>query len=1121
MLPLERTIRYLRILLLVGGLLISGVLAADITVNTAETAEQVLNEGDTITVTATGSVSTSALATPAVTGSNINEGSNTVTLEDGAVLSTSGGGADVDNSSFGIRIYGTQTDAGTTGLAGTGALADGASNIVVLQSGSIINTTGEYAAGIHADNNNSITVNGTITTEGEAADAVYCANNNLITVNGDLITSGMDSCGIYAVSNNDITVNGSITIETIGGLGIYSGGKNNITVTGDITTYSLMSCGIWSDADGDTITVSGSIVTLGTFAYGITSLDNNNITLSGSITTSGATSNGICCDNSNTVTVSGSITTAGISALGIGVIDSNTVDFSGSIVTTGNMSSGIYSSDNNSITSSGSIITYGDDSTGIDVLDENDINFSGTIQTSGEWAFGIYGYDNNTITASGDITTTGSDATGIDIANNNIVTVSGSIVTTGSGADAINLFNNNNVCYLSGTISATGSGALAINSGSGLTGESNCIHLLSGASITGGIKNSDLTATSYLTFGYAKAADGTAILTAVDDSFNITISDNITSDSSGNWDGYFAGGTTTLSGTVNSFRNLFIGGDCFDGATVAAGNDGAGSAKTATLSSISGATAVLNVTNAISTTGSVTVGAGSTYNLYGTHTGSGNFTLANGSIFNLELTSSKVSKLIISGTADLVAGNVNIAARGGQSGTTYTLIEASAVAGSFSLTDYSALLDYTVDSSSGTTVEVTANLIANAYKRAAATGDGTNMSLAGVLDILSDDHPVSMDDLFGAMNEFSTLNEVNKAMSQLNVVNSAASTINLALGAAHSYNNALNKQLSVLRLGTAAPAYGSGTGFTSAGGIGDISSPAELKEAYSSIDTYAPEVIPSWSGFMQLYGGFGEQRSKGDCAGYDYNHAGVISGLDYRFSRELSVGSIIDYNYSRSKIYSHMGDGSDKVLRLGTYAAYQWNNLFIDTAPSVAAHMIKTYRSIDFLNTTAEGKRTGIDFNWMNTIGYEFGFDSGYSLTPAYSLAFTDFYEPGYTETGAGSGADLKVSDYSCYSLLQNIDVRISRLFEINDSLILLPEIWGGWELEYLDSGTDVTSAFAAAPDQSWTVNIATVAPNRVIFGAAVTALINENTSILCRYGQKLWSGGYETDFSIGLKISF
>ena len=64
---------------------------------------------------------------------------------------------------------------------------------------------------------------------------------------------------------------------------------------------------------------------------------------------------------------------------------------------------------------------------------------------------------------------------------------------------------------------------------------------------------------------------------------------------------YTAGGTTTLNGSTNEVNSVFIGADCFDGVTVADGNDGAGSLATANLNSITGATATLTVNNAIST----------------------------------------------------------------------------------------------------------------------------------------------------------------------------------------------------------------------------------------------------------------------------------------------------------------------------------------------------------------------------------------------------------------------------------------------------------------------------------------------------------------------------------------
>ena len=1156
----RRQLKLCKIVLLIFCSCIPALSATEITINSSQTTQQPLAEGDGITLTDTGSITTDTDSTPAILGSNSGEGSNRITLLSGSEIRTSGTGSLVNTSSPGIMVYGTKTNTSIIGLAGSGALENGASNIIVLQSGSSISTTGDSAVGILSGNNNQLTVNGTINTINADSYGIFASDNNDITLGGTIMTQSNGAAGISYYSNNNINVSGNISTYGFLASGIISNDdRNNIAISGSVITHGSLSFGLASmDYDGITLSgsiltkgyasiaicganhsqlnISGDITTTGDEATGISVMLNNAVDFSGTITTAGKESSGLTATDNNNITALGSIITAGDAAYGISVRDNNTIDFRGSITTSGDAivskstcASGIAGFDNNKITSSGTIITTGNDATGIDVFDNNRITLSGSIHTSGHWSYGIYGFDNNTINNSGDIITSGDNASGIDIEDNNIITISGDITTTGTAAHAVNLFNNNNVCNLSGTLSATGTGAYAINSGNHDPSDpapildSNCIHLLQGAVINGNIYNDDATATSYLTFGYAKNSIDEAVLTTTDNNFRLTLNHNILSSSTGNWDGYFAGGTTTLNGTTNTFRNIFIGGTSFTGTTVAAGTDGAGNPKTANLTPIPGTTAVLNVMHALTTSGDITVGTGSTYNLYGIHTGSGNLTLQSNSNLNLALTSRQVSRLTLNGTADFSAGNVDIAARGGQSGLTYTLIEASSIIGAINLTDYSALLDYTLDRSSGNRVYVTSYLIPEGYESASETGDGTNASIAEAMAKLSNNHPVSLDNLYLAMNEYSTFQEVNSALSQLNIINSAASTINLALSSAHRYNSILSKQLSNFQLGTAAYAYGSGTGYTSSGLSNDQASPSELKAAYSSIEnsTIKPEITGIWAGFAQAYGGFGEQETNGDRSGYNYNQAGIMSGLGYIFSHELRAGGIIDYSYSTTNIYNNMGDGNDKILRLGSFVTYQWDNLFASTAPSFALHLIETNRNLNFLGTSAQGKRTGYDLNWLNTFNYKFELDNGISITPGYNLAFTAFHQPGYTENRASDGVNLRVDNYTGYSLLQTLDLKFSRLFKINDKLSILPEVWGGWELEYLDSGTDVISSFAVAQNQSWQTNITTIPSNRAIFGGAVTALINDNTSLLCRYDQKIWSGGYDVGFSIGLKISF
>ena len=338
-----------------------------------------------------------------------------------------------------------------------------------------------------------------------------------------------------------------------------------VAVATDITVSTAVGQQILSNGDSLTVTGTGSVT-----ANGYDYPDSAIYAPIGS--------------NYNTITLeSGSvITTSGFKVFGIDCKANSTITANGSITTSGELAHGIYcNNDNNTITASGSITTSGERAYGIYCIqDKNTITASGSITTSGKYAYGIYSNYKNTITASGSITTSGEEAHGIFMSM------------------------KSNVAHVSGTISVSGLNSYALYSGNGAN---NTFHILNGASLNGGIYSSS---TSYLTFGYAKDGSNKAALTAVDDTFSITLNDSITVGSSGLWDGYFAGGTTTLNGAGNQFRNIYVGADCFTHLDVNSGDS-----TSYSIDRIVSATATLNVTNSITTTGKVTIGAGSTYNL--------------------------------------------------------------------------------------------------------------------------------------------------------------------------------------------------------------------------------------------------------------------------------------------------------------------------------------------------------------------------------------------------------------------------------------------------------------------------------------------------------------------------
>ncbi|MDR0868625.1 MAG: autotransporter outer membrane beta-barrel domain-containing protein, partial [Planctomycetota bacterium] len=272
------------------------------------------------------------------------------------------------------------------------------------------------------------------------------------------------------------------------------------------------------------------------------------------------------------------------------------------------------------------------------------------------------------------------------------------------------------------------------------------------------------------------------------------------------------------------------------------------------------------------------------------------------------------------------------------------------------------------------------------------------------------------------------------------------------------------------------------------------------------------------TGFAKAYGGFGANTSTHAATGYDFGGVGLLSGVGYKFAPELELGALIGYSYNHADLYRDLGEATDNVIRLGAYGNWQWDNFYFNTAPTFGIHIQNTERNITFMKQTAKADNTGFDFAWYNRFGYTFELPQKFFITPSYALGMAYLHNPSYTETGAA--AALKVNAYDNWSLTQNLEVRVGKLFQISDRFALLPEIWGGWEHEYL-SANDVTMRFAAAQNVAWSAPVTRIAADRAVFGAGLTTLISNKYELFGRYNQRLWDGGHSATFTVGIGVKF
>jgi len=940
-----------------------------------------------------------------------------------------------------------------------------------------------------------------------------------------------DALGVSPIQGNTTNQGGNVIVV-----------ENNASVTASETAGNVQSIRLYGTlTDNTKIGLAGG----GSLANGASNILDLQ---AGSLVSTQAANAAVSITSNNIVTAAGTIQTTKSGSDCISVSgNNNDINVTGDFSTVMSNSDGIWggSASNNLVRFSGAIHTTGDTGDGIDFSEGNE----------------------NALVVSGSISTTGTQADPLEVGSNSILTVSGTLVATGGSSHGIYAYRQGNVAHISGGISATGLNAHAIQSGkAGETGERNAYHLLTGASLTGGIHNgdSDNNATSHLTFGYATDSTGQAILTQVDSDFALTLTDSITSDSSGSWDGYVAGGTTTLNGDTNAFRNLYVGGDAFAPATLFAGE-----VTQTEIARINGATATLNVSKAITTSGDLHVGAGSVYTLSGTHTHSGaaptlagTLTLQGGAFQSnngmgplgssavvsgsgtidlngttwttggnggsirpdgaLAITNGSLvvsandttalgiaqdaskSSVTVANAADFTGATVSINAAGGAPNTDYVLIEAGALTltnEDIALIDNSGIFNYSVAIDSTT---LTVSTGGTEFEAIAAAMSPVNIPLASMLNTTYSNHPASMDALFQAFTLTPTTSGVSQAMTQLQPLHNTTALIHS--GVQHT-NMAMAYLFDTFRIpADPEPA---------------LALLAGPPSAVNTANGVAPTPVTGWRSFAGLYGGVGDQDAEQNLAGYDYDWHGLLCGGEYALSRETRIGLMLGYAKGESDLDGERGSSDDEMYRFGPYASVSKDALFFDTAATFGVHHVDTWRDVGFLNTRVTGDYTAHDFSWFNRIGYDLIFASKMTLTPSYTLAYTRVSEHDYTEDEAPSGTHLMVATDTTHSLVHEVNLKAGSLWRVDDHVVFQPEVWCGWQWEQLDPAGEMTATFAGMPSNPWTLTASAPDDKRVRIGASATMHIDERHSFVARYDRIFRDDGYDASVNVGFNIQF
>lgn len=483
-----------------------------------------------------------------------------------------------------------------------------------------------------------------------------------------------------------------------------------------------------------------------------------------------------------------------------------------------------------------------------------------------------------------------------------------------------------------------------------------------------------------------------------------------------------------------------------------------------------------------------------------------------------------IPSLTAVGNIKLKGNDIEIIGVGGRNGMSYAIINSGgglqADEDRTHITDKSWLLNYRHEYKSGRL------LVYTEYDQGLMSKiDAENKSISEAFFKLLDSDVEALRRISGyTLTEENADSELNKTFKQLSATDSVNAVNTSAMSDIKMMNSSLKNQFNTFRAGHKSAGMASLKAHSeiksAAGGI-PAHSAKSVKKAYGGKRTDDIYVLREWNGFFQFFGGYGSQQTVGTNTGYEFGGWGLMTGLDYLVAKELRFGALFGYSHNRSDVFGGYGMSEDSVLRFGAYGSYNWDKFFFDSAMTCGVHFLDSKRNFDTLlaQGTARGERTGFDYTWMNHVGYSFAWGSGIIFTPVYSLDFGLMYNPSYTETG--STWNLAMGSYTNYSLLQNIDFKFGKLFSISRNFSLLPELWFGWELEYINGNGAVAASFASMPQNTWNTPVSKTDANRATFGLGLSALVYDSTTIFGRWDQKVWGSGYETAFTFGVQINF
>ena len=362
-----------------------------------------------------------------------------------------------------------------------------------------------------------------------------------------------------------------------------------------------------------------------------------------------------------------------------------------------------------------------------------------------------------------------------------------------------------------------------------------------------------------------------------------------------------------------------------------------------------------------------------------------------------------------------------------------------------------------------------------------------NANERAIADYLDRIGPGATGEMSRVLGEFQTLegNQFGEAFAGLSSAEYGAST-GAALDTARMYSQVVGNRMQSMRTGGAPPqAKASSQGLD---GIllaynGPNASLGDLTGRQAQTDARR-----RWGAWANVYGQWATQDADDGFVGYDSDTYGVVLGMDYALSETWLAGLSFGYSSNDLSFDANAGDGDIDSYFGSFYTGWYDDAFYLESILTYGSQQFDNKRNV-VVGATRYTARSDHDGNLYSAYlgsGYDFG-DDAWKVGPFVSLEYLYLDEDGFEEEGAGV-LNLMVDDRQTEALLSYLGFRAQGVID-TDVGHLIPELSVAWLHDFDIDDRVVTSSFAGAPGDAFSITGQEVEQNGLVVGASLTLM--------------------------------